>query len=91
MDVLLQRAWYYIEVFADPNDEDTVYVLSARAFRSIDGGKTWKRIYSGHGDYHDLWINPDNSKNMIISDDGGGGIKFDFSVDPDASSSATGL
>ena len=74
---LTSRAWYYIEVFADPNDEDTVYVLSARAFRSIDGGKTWNRIYSGHGDYHDLWINPDNSKNMIISDDGGGEITFD--------------
>ena len=56
-------------MFADPNDENTVYVLSARAFRSIDGGKTWERIYSGHGDYHDLWINPNNSKNMIMSDD----------------------
>ena len=75
---LTSRAWYYIEVFADPNDEDIVYVLSARAFRSVDGGKNWKRIYSGHGDYHDLWINPKNSKNMIISDDGGGEITFDF-------------
>jgi photosystem II stability/assembly factor-like uncharacterized protein len=74
---LTSRAWYYIEVFTDPNDENTVYVLSARAFRSIDGGKTWERIYSGHGDYHDLWINPNNSKNMIISDDGGGEITFD--------------
>ncbi|MDG1888890.1 MAG: glycosyl hydrolase [Flavobacteriaceae bacterium] len=74
---LTSRAWYYIEVFADPNDENTVYVLSARTFRSIDGGKTWERISSGHGDYHDLWINPKNSKNMIISDDGGGEITFD--------------
>ena len=74
---LTSRAWYYIEVFADPNDENIVYVLSARAFRSVDGGKNWKRIYSGHGDYHDLWINPQNSKNMIISDDGGGEITFD--------------
>src|SRR6056300_350563 len=74
---LTSRAWYYIEVFTDPNDENTVYVLSARAFRSIDGGKTWERIYTGHGDYHDLWINPNNSKNMIISDDGGGEITFD--------------
>ena len=74
---LTSRAWYYIEVFADPNDENIVYVLSARAFRSVDGGKNWKRINSGHGDYHDLWINPQNSKNMIISDDGGGEITFD--------------
>ena len=74
---LTSRSWYYIEVFADPNDENTVYVLSARAFRSIDGGKTWERIYSGHGDYHDLWINPDDPSNMLISNDGGSEISFD--------------
>lgn len=75
---LTQRAWYYIEVFADPNNENTVYVLSAPALRSIDGGKTWERLSGPHGDYHDLWINPNNSKNMVISDDGGAGISFDF-------------
>ncbi|HMP29708.1 MAG TPA: glycosyl hydrolase, partial [Saprospiraceae bacterium] len=29
-----------------------------------------------HGDYHDLWINPSNPKNMIIADDGGASITF---------------
>jgi len=75
---LVQRAWYYIEVFADPNDEDTVYVLSAPALRSTDGGKNWERLSGPHGDYHDLWINPKNSKNMVIADDGGAGISFNF-------------
>ena len=75
---LVQRAWYYIEVFADPNDENTVYVLSAPALRSQDGGKTWETLSGPHGDYHDLWINPDNSKNMVIADDGGAGISFNF-------------
>ncbi|MGB7394542.1 MAG: glycosyl hydrolase [Pricia sp.] len=75
---LVQRAWYYIEVFADPNDENTVYVLSAPALRSIDGGKTWELITGTHGDYHDLWINPDNSKNMVIANDGGAAVSFDF-------------
>jgi photosystem II stability/assembly factor-like uncharacterized protein/gas vesicle protein len=75
---LTQRAWYYIEVFADPQDENTVYVLSAPALRSIDGGKTWEDISNTHGDYHDLWINPTNSKNMIIADDGGAAITFNF-------------
>ena len=75
---LVQRAWYYIEVFADPNDENTVYVLSAPALRSLDGGKTWETLSGPHGDYHDLWINPDNSKNMVIADDGGAGISFNF-------------
>ncbi len=75
---LVQRAWYYIEVFADPNDEDTVYVLSAPALRSTDGGKSWERLTGTHGDYHDLWINPKNSKNMVIANDGGAAISFNF-------------
>lgn len=73
---LTQRAWYYIEVFADPINENTVYVLSAPALKSIDGGKTWKRITGTHGDYHDLWINPKNPKNLCISNDGGAAISF---------------
>lgn len=73
---LVQRAWYYIEVFADPQDEHTVYVLSAPALRSIDGGKNWEVLPSAHGDYHDLWINPKNSKNMVMADDGGAAISF---------------
>ncbi|WP_373397135.1 glycosyl hydrolase [Algoriphagus halophilus] len=73
---LVQRAWYYIEVFADPIDEHTVYVMSAPALRSIDGGKTWENLPSAHGDYHDLWINPKNSKNMVLADDGGAAISF---------------
>ncbi len=75
---LTQRAWYYTEVFADPNNENVVYVLSAPALRSIDGGKTWSRLSGTHGDYHDLWINPDNSNNMVIANDGGAAISFNF-------------
>ena len=77
---LVQRAWYYIEVFADPNDENTVYVLSAPALRSEDGGKTWERLGGTHGDYHDLWINPHNSKNMVIANDGGAAISFNYAA-----------
>ncbi len=75
---LVQRAWYYIEVFPDPNNEHVVYVMSAQALRSIDGGKTWEEIEGKHGDYHDLWINPSDSRNMIIADDGGAAITFDY-------------
>jgi len=73
---LTQRAWYYTEVFADPNNENEVYVLSAPALKSIDGGKTWAVMNRTHGDYHDLWINPHNSNNMILADDGGAAITF---------------
>lgn len=71
---LIQRAWYYIELFADHNNDQTIYVMSAPALRSKDGGRTWENLYGTHGDYHDLWINPKNSNNMIISNDGGSAI-----------------
>lgn len=73
---LIQRAWYYIELALDPNDENTLYVLSASTYKSLDGGKSWGEVDSAHGDYHDLWINPNNSKNMILTSDGGCEITF---------------
>jgi photosystem II stability/assembly factor-like uncharacterized protein len=73
---LVQRAWYYTEVFADPQNENMVYVLSAPALRSIDGGKTWSRLTGTHGDFHDLWINPNNPRNLCIANDGGAAISF---------------
>lgn len=71
---LVQRAWYYIEVFADPQNEEIVYVLNSPGLKSVDGGKSWEYLRTGHGDYHQLWINPRNNKNIIISDDGGATI-----------------
>ena len=74
---LIQRAWYYIELALDPDDENIVYVMSASTYKSSDAGQSWKEIPSAHGDYHDLWINPDNSSNMILTSDGGSEITFD--------------
>jgi photosystem II stability/assembly factor-like uncharacterized protein len=74
---LVQRAWYYIEAFADPQNENTVYVLNSPGLKSIDGGRTWSNLHGTHGDYHQLWINPRNDKNMIISNDGGAAVTFD--------------
>ena len=75
---LTQRAWYYTEVFPDPKNDNVVYVLSAPNLRSIDGGRTWETLSGTHGDYHDLWINPDNSDNMVIANDGGAAISFNY-------------
>lgn len=72
----ITRAWYYTEVFADPVNEEIVYVLNAQALRSIDGGASFRPMPVGHGDTHDLWINPDNNSNFILGDDGGAEITF---------------
>jgi photosystem II stability/assembly factor-like uncharacterized protein len=68
------RSWYYMEIFADPQDENTVYVLNAPMLRSIDGGRTFTPVQVGHGDTHDLWIDPLDADRMILGDDGGGEI-----------------
>ncbi len=75
--VLHSRAWYYIHIAADPVDENTVYVLNVPLMKSIDGGKTWEKMTTPHGDHHDHWINPDDNRNMINGNDGGATITFD--------------
>lgn len=76
-DPLHTRSWYYMHIFTDPSAADSVYVLNAGVSYSTDGGKTTRRVRSSHGDTHDLWVNPDNNKNLILADDGGASISFD--------------
>jgi len=77
---LRARPWYYNEVFADPLDENTVYVLSAPMMKSVDGGRTFSRVATPHGDNHDLWINPQDSRVMINANDGGANVSFNGGV-----------
>jgi len=72
----ITRAWYYMEIFADPLDENVVYVLNAPVMKSIDGGRSFSNIPVPHGDNHHLWIHPDNNQIMINSNDGGANISF---------------
>jgi photosystem II stability/assembly factor-like uncharacterized protein len=74
--VLRARAWYYTHVFADPSDAEEVWVLNAPAMRSIDGGKTFSRVPTPHGDNHALWIHPRDSDIVINGNDGGANISY---------------
>ena len=74
---LYQRAWYYMHIFADPQDPDTVYVLDVEAFKSTDGGRSFNKFKLPHGDNHNLWIDPKDTKRMIASNDGGVTVTID--------------
>jgi photosystem II stability/assembly factor-like uncharacterized protein len=74
---LRQRAWYYTRIYADPQDENVVYVVNVDYQKSTDGGKTFKSARAPHGDHHDLWIAPEDPQRMIIGDDGGAQVSFD--------------
>ena len=74
---ICSRSWYYMEVFADPKNDNVVYVLNAPMMKSIDGGKTFAPVRVQHGDTHDLWINPKDNNIIALGDDGGAEISFD--------------
>jgi len=75
---LRQRAWYYSTLTVDPANANTVWCPQVSLMRSIDGGKTFRPVRGPrHGDHHDLWIDPRDSKRLINGDDGGVDISID--------------
>jgi len=72
-----QRAFYYTHVYADPADENLIYMQNTSLFKSTDGGKTLTSLRGTHGDFHDLWIDPDDGKHLVVGNDGGGAVSMD--------------
>ena len=73
---LRYRPWYYMHVFADPQDEDTVYVNNHRMWRSTDAGAHFTQVPTPHGDNHALWIDPRDNRRMIQGNDGGANVSL---------------
>jgi len=71
------RDYYYGHIFADPKNVDTVYTFRKEFMKSTDGARTWQELRLPHGDFHDLWIDPNDSRRMINGNDGGATITFD--------------
>jgi photosystem II stability/assembly factor-like uncharacterized protein len=74
---LMTRPFYYTNVDADPGNADIVYVNNLAFWRSANGGKSFRRIGTPHGDNHDMWINPNDPDLFIQSNDGGANITRD--------------
>jgi photosystem II stability/assembly factor-like uncharacterized protein len=79
---LWDRGWYFEKVTVDPTNADVVYVMNTSVYRSTDAGKTWTAIKGAPGgdDYHQLWINPDDPKRMVLASDQGGIVSVDGAV-----------
>ncbi len=71
-----ERAWYYSHIIADPQDADTVYVLTLEINKSTDGGRSFRMVRAAHVDNHALWMAPDDSQRMINGNDGGAAISW---------------
>ncbi|WP_396214552.1 WD40/YVTN/BNR-like repeat-containing protein [Gemmatimonas sp.] len=76
-DRLIQaRSWYYMNITADPTNADVVYINNAPLLKSIDGGRTFAPLPATHGDNHQLWVNPRDSRYLINANDGGASISL---------------
>ena len=73
-----QRSWYYSTMTVSPTNPDDIWFPQVPMLHSIDGGKTLAFVNKiGHGDHHDVWIDPRNPKRIIGGNDGGVTISVD--------------
>ncbi|MEI6668699.1 MAG: hypothetical protein WCP29_11135, partial [Acidobacteriota bacterium] len=72
------RPMYYSQVRIDPSNDQVIYMGGAPAFKSIDGGKTFKQIPNlAHSDHHAIWIDPKNGSHVMYGNDGGLDVSYD--------------
>ncbi len=71
--------YYFGQVVVSPHDDKKVYTFGVPLLKSNDAGKSWINIDGDnvHGDYHVLWIDPNNSLHLICGNDGGVNISYD--------------
>lgn len=74
---MIQRPFYYTTIGADPTNADVVYTGAEGFFKSTDGGRTFTRLRTPHGDNHDIWINPNDGNTMVQANDGGANVSYD--------------
>ena len=75
---MIWRPFYFANLIVDPKDANKTYKPDGSLIASSDGGRSFSIISGGaHGDFHDVWINPNNTDNLITGDDGGLWYSYD--------------
>jgi photosystem II stability/assembly factor-like uncharacterized protein len=75
--VFFTYGYYFAEIKVAPDNPDLLYIYGVPLLKSKDGGSTWHRIDTLQGvrdihvDHHALWINPADSKHILLGNDGG--------------------
>ena len=72
-----------MDIYVNPMDDEEIYGLGVRLIRSEDGGKTYSFINGEvkhltpspaqtlHLDHCEMWINPKDTNELILANDGG--------------------
>jgi photosystem II stability/assembly factor-like uncharacterized protein len=77
--MMVWRPFYFARLVVDPANPDRVFKMNLELIVSDDGGKSFTRTggFNAHGDWHDLWVDPENPKHIVAGNDGGLYISFD--------------
>src|SRR4029079_13715318 len=78
------RPMYFSQIRVDPSNDRVIYVAGLPVAKSLDGGKTFATLDAAggnnspaHVDQHAIWVDPKNSKHLMIGNDGGLDISLD--------------
>ncbi|MGN6059426.1 MAG: WD40/YVTN/BNR-like repeat-containing protein [Sphingomicrobium sp.] len=75
---MVWRPFYFGRIVVDPKNPDRLFKMGYSMIVSDDGGKSFSNTTDAtHGDWHDLWINPTDTKMMVGGDDGGLWTSYD--------------
>ncbi len=75
---MIWRPFYFAHLIVDPKNPERIYKPNLGLIVSVDGGKSFSGISGGaHGDFHDLWIDPNNTDHIVAGDDGGLWLSYD--------------
>ena len=76
--MMIWRPFYFANILVDPKDANKLYKAGGGLIASNDGGKSFSGVGGGgHGDWHDVWIDPNNTDSLIAGDDGGLWYSYD--------------
>ena len=75
---MVWRPFYFGRLIIDPTNPERLFKPDLSLIVSQDGGKSFSySAGSAHGDWHDVWIDPDNPQHLIGGDDGGLWVSLD--------------
>jgi photosystem II stability/assembly factor-like uncharacterized protein len=69
---MVLRPFYFANLIVDPKNPERVFKVDGPLLLSVNGGRSFSSVAnSAHGDFHDVWINPNNPNTIFVGDDGG--------------------
>ncbi len=69
---MVWRPFYFANLIVDPSNENKLFKPDLILLVSTNGGKSFNGTSrAAHGDFHDVWIDPQNPNIIYAGDDGG--------------------